>query len=90
MGELPEQAGLPDAGLPDDRDDLAVAGLGLRQGVAERLDLLLSAHEARETRGPRRACRRERTGPDPEEPRKTSIGALQPLDAIGPSGLTWT
>ena len=39
LRDLPDKAGLPDAGLPDNGHDLAVTGSGPFQGAAEQLQL---------------------------------------------------
>ena len=51
VGELPEEAGLADAGLADDGHDLAVPGAGALQGLAELLQLRVAPDEAREAAG---------------------------------------
>src|SRR6185503_4653204 len=46
VSELPVEPGLADAGLADDRDDLAMAGLGPLQGLAELIHLTVAADKA--------------------------------------------
>ena len=51
MGELPEQAGLADTGLADERHHLAVAGTGLLQRPRRAVDLGLASNERGEPAG---------------------------------------
>jgi hypothetical protein len=50
-GELIEEAGFAHPWLTDDRDELAMAGMGPFQGLAQGLQFRLSPHEAAETAG---------------------------------------
>ena len=52
--ELVDQAGLAHPGLPDHRHDLAVAGAGMLQGLAQGLDLRLPPDETGEPTGGKR------------------------------------
>jgi hypothetical protein len=53
VDELPEEAGLADAGLADDADELAVAGVGPLEGVGEAVQLGRAADEPGEAPGRR-------------------------------------
>ena len=48
VGELPVEPGLADAGLADNRDDLAVPRLGSLEGLAELLQFAITADKAGE------------------------------------------
>ena len=53
MEELVDQARFAHPGLADERDDLPVAGPGLRQGLLQRFQLGLPPHKGRESPGDR-------------------------------------
>ncbi len=72
--ELPEQAGLPDAGLADDRDDLPATAPGEIERLRELRDLTRPADELGE---PARGVRAE-----------ASTASLRPFTGIGPSDFT--
>ena len=61
MSEFVEEAGFPDASLPDDRHDLAVSDLGLLQGLVQGGELCMPPHKGgqppRRKRLPGRASR---------------------------------
>jgi hypothetical protein len=65
VGELPDQPGLADTGLPDDGHDLAVAGRGPAQHLPELLEFAVASHEPGQSpkgrgvqAGPKRASAR--------------------------------
>ena len=62
VGDLPDEPRLPDAGLADDRDHLAVPARRAAERLAELLQLRVPAHEARE---PARGRRGEPRAPGP-------------------------
>src|SRR5262249_36548583 len=60
MRNFPDETGLADAWLANQRDDLAVAGVGARQSLADGFDLGVAADEAREPARRRRLQARAR------------------------------
>ena len=82
--DLPDEAGLPDAGLAHDRHELAVAGPRVPERLPELLQLGVAPDEARQPPG--RGCPEPR--PHQTEPRELVYldGIHQPLQGHRPEG----
>ena len=79
--ELVEQAGLAHPGLANDRHDLAVAGAGALQGLAQGLELCLPPDETGEPTGRQRL--QARPGGAGSDELEHLHGVRQPLDRNG-------